>query len=520
MAQDQKRKKNTYRHSEDRSLVRPMPQATDVEQAVLGALMIDRDAYDRVKHYLSKETFYEPRNQLVFEAIKYLAEKEKAVDVLTVTERLKDENNLEEVGGAAYVAELSSKVATSANIEDHSEIIVKRQLQRFAIKVAQATEDKAHDNTLVIEEELANFQTSMEKLVDVANGRFEDDYTPLTLAQVIEEERTEPDGLETQYYVKDRDNNYYNVEIPAKQLTLIGAQTSHGKSRLLENLAIHFVEHSKNDEVVLYYTFEESRNMVFEEMLSLFTSNVPLSMGRNIDTIRKYYKGNRNYINSKADLNEFNKKADLFDKYQQKHLRIINKPYSVEEIIDNIKFLSGKFAAEGKTIKAVFIDYVQLIRRLEETGNVKADICYVMRKLQDFAVMKAKLPIILAAQLNRSAGSPLDLHNQNMADASDIEHNAGMVILEWNSSFRPITGSSWDKPENKSERERLSKLGLEPGKPGKMYILVTKWRGGPRGTEAVLTFNQNTGLIEGNDKEVPAEAKQNIVSDEEKDAPF
>ena len=480
MAQDQKRKKNTYRHSEDRSLVRPMPQATDVEQAVLGALMIDRDAYDRVKHYLSKETFYEPRNQLVFEAIKYLAEKEKAVDVLTVTERLKDENNLEEVGGAAYVAELSSKVATSANIEDHSEIIVKRQLQRFAIKVAQATEDKAHDNTLVIEEELANFQTSMEKLVDVANGRFEDDYTPLTLAQVIEEERTEPDGLETQYYVKDRDNNYYNVEIPAKQL----------------------------------------RNMVFEEMLSLFTSNVPLSMGRNIDTIRKYYKGNRNYINSKADLNEFNKKADLFDKYQQKHLRIINKPYSVEEIIDNIKFLSGKFAAEGKTIKAVFIDYVQLIRRLEETGNVKADICYVMRKLQDFAVMKAKLPIILAAQLNRSAGSPLDLHNQNMADASDIEHNAGMVILEWNSSFRPITGSSWDKPENKSERERLSKLGLEPGKPGKMYILVTKWRGGPRGTEAVLTFNQNTGLIEGNDKEVPAEAKQNIVSDEEKDAPF
>ena len=107
-----------------------------------------------------------------------------------------------------------------------------------------------------------------------------------------------------------------------------------------------------------------------------------------------------------------------------------------------------------------------------------------------------------------------------MADASDIEHNAGMVILEWNSSFRPITGSSWDKPENKSERERLSKLGLEPGKPGKMYILVTKWRGGPRGTEAVLTFNQNTGLIEGNDKEVPAEAKQNIVSDEEKDAPF
>ena len=121
-----------------------------------------------------------------------------------------------------------------------------------------------------------------------------------------------------------------------------------------------------------------------------------------------------------------------------------------------------------------------------------------MRTLQDFAVLKAKLPIILAAQLNRSAGSPLDLHNQNMADASDIEHNAGMVIMEWNSSFRAVTGSSWDKPESKKERERIEKMGLTLGCPGKMYILITKWRGGPRNTDAILKFNQNTGLIEGN----------------------
>ena len=187
--------------------------------------------------------------------------------------------------------------------------------------------------------------------------------------------------------------------------------------------------------------------MVFEELLSIYTSNAPLSQGRNIDTIRKYLKGNDKYVNTKADTMKFDQLSSEFDLLQQSHLRIINKSYTVEEIIDNINFLIKKFGANGKVIKAVFIDYVQLIRRMRESGNTKVDISFIMRTLQDFAVLKAKLPIILAAQLNRSAGSPLDLHNQNMADASDIEHNAGMVIMEWNSSCRAVSGSSWENPE-------------------------------------------------------------------------
>lgn len=494
------------------------PQAVDVENAVLGALMIDNNAYNAIKQTINSETFYDPRNQKVFDAIRHLAEKERPIDILTVTDQLEKEKNLDEVGGAGYIAELSSKVASSANVWYHAQIIAEKQLQRFAIRIAQETEAKAFDETLDIQEELIKFQTSMEQLLSAANGKFEDDYTPLTMSQVIEEEKAEPDGLETQYYVRDRDNNQYNLEIPAKQLTLIGAQTSHGKSRMLENLTIHLVEHARSNEIILYYTFEESRNMVFEELLSIYTNAAPLSYGRNIDTIRKKFKGNNNFINSKADISLFETLAKRFDERQQQHLRIINKPYSVEEIMDNIKYLSKKFESEGKHIKAVFIDYVQLIRRMKETGNVKADISYVMRTLQDFAVLKMKLPIILAAQLNRSAGSPLDLHNQNMADASDIEQNAGMVIMEWNSSFRVLAGATWDKPEGKEGKERLTKLGLVPGEAGKMYILVTKWRGGPRGTEALLNFNQNTGLIEENAPLTPITTK--AVDNIEEDAPF
>lgn len=524
MAENQNyRGRNRHQQPINNTYDKVQPQALDVEVAVLGALMIDRDVYSSVKHVLSVDSFYDPRNQMVFEAIKHLAEKERPVDILTVTEQLSEEKRLEEVGGPGYIAEISSRVASSANTWYHAQILAKKQLQRFAIRIAQITESKAYDDDNDIQEEVMKFQTSMEQLFAAANGVYEEDYEPLTMAKVIEEERLEPDGLETQYYVKDRDNNYYNLEIPAKQLTLIGAQTSHGKSRMLENLAVHFVEHARDNEIILYYTFEESRNMVFEELVSIYTSSAPLSLGRNIDTIRKRFKGNNNFINSKADIGKFDALAKQFDVKQQQHLRIINKPYSVEEIMDNIKFLGRKFESEGKIIKAVFIDYVQLIRRMQETGNTKVDISYVMRTLQDFAVLKAKLPIILAAQLNRSAGSPLDLHNQNMADASDIEHNAGLVIMEWNSSFRAINGSTWDKPESKSERERLAALGLVPGDPGKMYILVTKWRGGPRGTEAVLTFNQNTGLIMENEPLKPIIEKKSASTDElnfNNDAPF
>ena len=100
---------NTYGHLQ--------PQALDVEKAGLGALMIDKDAYAIVCEMLYPESFYEPRNQMVYAAIRDLAMAEKPVDVLTVTDRLAQDGTLDEVGGPPYIMELSSRVASSANIE-------------------------------------------------------------------------------------------------------------------------------------------------------------------------------------------------------------------------------------------------------------------------------------------------------------------------------------------------------------------------------------------------------------------
>ena len=110
----------------DNTYVHPQPQAVEVERAVLGALMIDKDAYAVVCEILTPESFYEPRHQLVYTAIRDLVAEEKPVDIYTVTDRLAKNGTLEKIGGPVYVTEMSSRVASSANIEYHANIIAQK----------------------------------------------------------------------------------------------------------------------------------------------------------------------------------------------------------------------------------------------------------------------------------------------------------------------------------------------------------------------------------------------------------
>ncbi|MDL2243870.1 replicative DNA helicase, partial [Bacteroidales bacterium OttesenSCG-928-J19] len=113
-------KKNTAPTEESGRI---QPQARELEEAVLGALMLEKDAYSIIGDILKKESFYVKEHELIFEAISHLAIQQKPIDILTVTERLRQTANLEAAGGASYIAQLSQKVVSSAHIEYHSRII-------------------------------------------------------------------------------------------------------------------------------------------------------------------------------------------------------------------------------------------------------------------------------------------------------------------------------------------------------------------------------------------------------------
>ena len=159
---------NTYAHLQ--------PQALEVERAVLGALLIDKDAYAVVCEMLYPESFYEPRNQLIYSAIRDLSMAEKPVDVLTVTEQLAKNGTLEEAGGPAYMAEISSRVATSANVDYHARIIAQKFLARQLIHFAGTIETKAFDETIDVDELMQEAEGS---LFELSQKNMKKDYTQI-----------------------------------------------------------------------------------------------------------------------------------------------------------------------------------------------------------------------------------------------------------------------------------------------------------------------------------------------------
>ena len=171
-----RRRKDTENLPTDFTFGHVMPQATEMEKAVLGALMIDKDAYLEVCELLRPESFYEPRNQMVYAAIQRLSMDESPVDVLTVTNQLGKMGHLEEVGGPGYVADLSSRVASSANIEYHANVVAEKYLSRQMINYVGEVGKKTFDETYDIKDVI---QEAEAKLFELSQKNMKKDYSVL-----------------------------------------------------------------------------------------------------------------------------------------------------------------------------------------------------------------------------------------------------------------------------------------------------------------------------------------------------
>ena len=173
------------------------PQAPDIEKIVLGALMIDKDAFSIVSEMLVPETFYEPRHQKIYNAIRVLNMNENPVDIMTVTEELAREGTLEEVGGSPYVIELSSLVASSAHIEYHAKILQQKYLARQLISFSSKIETEAFDPTVDVEELM---QEAQGKLFEISQRNMKQDYTQIDpvisqAMEVLKKASANSDGL-------------------------------------------------------------------------------------------------------------------------------------------------------------------------------------------------------------------------------------------------------------------------------------------------------------------------------------
>ena len=143
------------------------PQAVDLEEVVLGAMMIDKKGVDEVIDILHPEVFYKDSHQFIYEAIFKLFETSEPVDLLTVSSQLKKDGKLESVGGDFYLIKLTQKVASSAHIEFHARIILQKYIQRSLIKISNEIIEEAYDDGTDVFDLLDNAES---KLYDVTQG--------------------------------------------------------------------------------------------------------------------------------------------------------------------------------------------------------------------------------------------------------------------------------------------------------------------------------------------------------------
>ena len=216
------------------------PQAQELEDSVIGALMIEKEAYGTVADLLRPEVFYKDQNRMIYEAIRELAAKDQPIDVMTVGEKLKSQGTLEKAGGVVYLADLSRRVASAAHLRYHAEIIAKKATARDLITMAAQIEEKAYDETQDIDDLMQEAEAGIFEITQRSQKR---DVTQID--PVIEEAFARMDkaakntgsisGIPSGFHALDKITSGWQTP----DLVIIAARPAMGKTAFVLSMAKH-----------------------------------------------------------------------------------------------------------------------------------------------------------------------------------------------------------------------------------------------------------------------------------------
>ncbi|TAL76143.1 MAG: replicative DNA helicase, partial [Bacteroidetes bacterium] len=223
------------------------PQANDMEEAVLGAVMLEKEAVITILDILKPESFYREAHQKIFKAISDLSSREFPVDLYTVTEELRAHNELESVGGPVYLTQLTAKVVSAANVDYHSRIVAQKYIQRELIRVSTEIQTRSFDDTYDVTELL---DYSENALFQIAEGNIKREVSPINIVikeaiREIEEAGKREDalvGIPSGFTKLDRLTSGWQKS----ELIIIAARPSMGKTALALSMARNMaIDHGK-----------------------------------------------------------------------------------------------------------------------------------------------------------------------------------------------------------------------------------------------------------------------------------
>jgi replicative DNA helicase len=420
------------------------PQATDLEEVVLGALMLEKDAVNEVIDILSPEAFYLDKHQKIFAAIKALFGKSEPIDILTVTNELKQRGDLEMVGGAYYISKLTNRVVSAANIEYHARIIMQKHIQRQLILLSSEMIHDAFEDTSDVFDLLDKAESNLFHISENNLRRSYDSMQDLVSKAIkeIQSAKNADDklrGVPSGYTELDRITQGWQKS----DLIILAARPSMGKTafalNLARNAAVNF------NRPIAFFSLEMSSVQLVTRLISTETSLTA-------DKLRS------------GDLAEY--------EWQQLNTKVTPLTDAPIFIDDTPQLSVFELRAKCRRLKQqhdiqmVFIDYLQLMTAKGEKGlNREQEISTISRSLKSLA-KELEIPVLALSQLSRSVeqrpGSKKPILS-DLRESGAIEQDADMVMFIYRPEYYKDGVDAEDKPKGYTiidiAKHRNGKLG-------------------------------------------------------------
>jgi replicative DNA helicase len=419
------------------------PQAKELEEAVLGAIMLEKGAFDTVIEILKPECFYVDSHQRIFNAMQSLANKSQPIDILTVVEELKFKEELDTVGGPYYVTKLTNAVVSSANIEAHSRIVLQKFIQRELIRISGEIIGDAYEDSTDVFDLLDQAES---KIYDITSKNLRNNYETIDSVLVKAIQRIEDlrhknediSGVPTGFKSLDRVTyGWQNTD-----LIILAARPSVGKTAFALNLARNAALHLTKPTPVAFFSLEMSAGQLVQRILS----------SESEIWLEKISRG-------KLEEHEM----------KQLYARGIQKLAQAPIFIDdtpalNIFELRAKCRRLKNTgnIGLIIIDYLQLMSGTGENrnGNREQEISNISRSLKALS-KELNVPIIALSQLSREVEKRKEGNKMpqlsDLRESGAIEQDSDMVMFLYRPEYYDVTQNEMGESNRGETHVRIAK---------------------------------------------------------------
>ena len=390
------------------------PHSLEAEQSVIGGLLLDNERWDTVAERVVSSDFYSRPHRLIFEGVKTILEAGKPLDLITLSEHLERHEQLDDVGGFAYLADLAKNTPSAANINAYADIVAERAIVRGLIGVANEIADAGYDPQGRSSEDLIDMAES--KVFAIAESRTSENEGPQNVDNILEKTleriellyKTPQDGV-TGVNTGFNDLNKKTAGLQGSDLVIVAARPSMGKTTFAMNLCENAA--MDQDKPVLIFSLEMPAEQLMMRMLA--------SLSRVDQTkIRTGQLDDEDWARISSTMGILMQKKNMY----------IDDSSGLTPT--EVRSRARRVAREHGGLSMIMVDYLQLMRVPALSDNRTLEIAEISRSLKALA-KELNVPVVALSQLNRSLEQRADKRpvNSDLRESGSIEQDADLIMF-------------------------------------------------------------------------------------------